>query len=396
MPPVWIQTRYQSAYALLGAMAEQFADACRAAGRDARPIDLATDTPPDEGTLVFFNAPAHLDALPPALFRPGSNLRAVQIFVDHPFALPEPVLDAWRERDGLRNLRLCLPCADDAHLLRLRFPGLRHAWVPHAIPPSALCPREALTPDAWRNREFDIIAAGSIATEQHIAEQLARLPAPAQAIAKDTAAIMLRDPRLGFVQALDLAGSTAGLATGEWSAAKALWRVTIMIVNRARRTAVVKALQGTRLAVFGPPAWREFCTGTVHYAGDAPYDRIHAAHARARLAIAWGPTQFAHSYSERLMLAMAAGCASISDDRLLVRRDFPNNCALYNAADPATTRAAADHLLANPDAALNLAQSARDHAERTCLWQHRVDAILAESTMVTKNEPAAFQQGNRD
>ena len=101
------------------------------------------------------------------------------------------------------------------------------------------------------------------------------------------------------------------------------------------------------------------------------------------MAIAWGPTQFAHSYSERLMLAMAAGCAPISDDRLLVRRDFPNNCALYNAADPATARAAADHLLANPEAALALGMAARDHAERVCLWEHRVDAILAQPAMAT-------------
>jgi len=110
-------------------MADEVLEALTALGYDARPIDLTKDTPPTEGVFFFFNSPQSLDHLPPALFDPGSTLRAVQYHVDHPFALPDGVLDEWTRRVGLERYRLFLPCLDDVHLLRPRFPGLVHAAV---------------------------------------------------------------------------------------------------------------------------------------------------------------------------------------------------------------------------------------------------------------------------
>jgi hypothetical protein len=107
------------------------------------------------------------------------------------------------------------------------------------------------------------------------------------------------------------------------------------------------------------------------------YADIPAAFARGRVALAWGPTQFVHSYSERIMLAMAAGSAAVSDDRLLVRRDFPGLCALYHAGEPATARAACEGLLADPEAAIERAMRARKWVEDRCLWSARVGQILA-------------------
>lgn len=373
MTPIHLQTRYQSAYSLLGTMAEQLAAALRALGHDVREPDPAD--PPTAGTFVFFNAPPNIDAFPPALLERNSALRAVQIFVDHPFALPAPVLDAWQQRNGLENLRLCLPCADDAHLLSQRWPGLRHEWTRHAIPRSALCDPSRLTEQQWGARSHDIVLAGSINSEAEINAELTRLDPASQRIVRACAAIMLRDPTLGYVQAADLADPTART----WATDQQRWRATNMIVNRARRTSVVNALQGLNASVFGPDAWKPLCTGTIRYAGNAAYADIHRTFASARVAIAWGPTQFAHSYSERLMLAMAAGGAPISDDRHLVRRDFPDSCALYNAANPKTARAACEHLLANPSRALELATRARAQAERECLWEHRVDQLLGIS-----------------
>lgn len=372
MPPIFLQTRYQSAYSLLGAMATQLAGVLREAGHDVHEPDPAN--PPAAGTFLFFNTPPTLDAFPPALLERDSDLRAVQIFVDHPFALPATVLDAWRERNGLANLRLLLPCADDTHLLAPRFPGLRHAWLPHAIPDHALCAQTDL--DRWTDRPVGVVVAGSIHTEAEINRTLSSMPEPSQRAVREAAALMLRDPGLGYVQAADLTDPSPRT----WAEDQRRWRATNMIVNRVRRTGVVRALHGIDTEVYGPDAWKPLCTGTVRYAGNADYADVHRALARARMAVAWGPTQFAHSYSERLMLAMGAGCAAVSDDRLLVRRDFANLCAIYNAGDPATARAACEHLLANPDRAQSLARAGRAHAERSCLWRHRVDSIIEPSS----------------
>jgi hypothetical protein len=373
--PIHLQTRYQSAYSLLGAMAQQLAAVLRDAGHDVREPDPAD--PPTHGTFVFFNAPRSIDAFPPALLEPGTDLRGVQIFVDHPFALPAGVLDQWHQRNGLENLRLCLPCADDAHLIARRFPGLSHEWTRHAIPSHALRDPHDLNEQLWRDRPHDVVLAGSIHTEAEINTQLSKLPAPQQALVREIAALILRDPGLGYVQAADLIDPSPR----SWELDQQQWRVTNMIVNRVRRTSVVKALQGLRAVVYGSDAWKPHCTGTIKHGGNAAYADIPRALADARVAVAWGPTQFAHSYSERIMLAMAAGCAPISDDRHLVRRDFPDSCAIYNAASPKTARAACEHLLANPTQALELAARARAQAERDCLWEHRVEQLIGPSVV---------------
>lgn len=374
--PVFIQSRYQSAYSLLGAMARELCEACVARGRDARLLDLATDPAPDEGVFVFFNAPVSLDAFPPAMWRAGSGLRAVQVFVDHPFALPDGMLDEWRRRTGLDNLRVCLPCADDVHLLRLRWAGLTHAFMPHGLSRGALCDAGGINRAGWDARDFDVVVTGSIAGEREIRAALARFNPSLAGMAREMASLMLDDAGIGYLQALDLVMGSRSVITGEWRAAQTFWRLCVAIVNRTRRVRAVEALAGLGVGVFGSEAWREVCRDDIVYAGEVGYGDIPAAFARGRVALAWGPTQFVHSYSERIMLAMGAGAAAVSDDRLLVRRDFPGVADLYDAARPASAREACDRLLADPDGALDMARRGRAWVEQRCLWEHRVDGLL--------------------
>lgn len=373
---VWIQGRYESAYGLLGVMAKELGTELAAAGHDARMIDLATDPHPEAGVFVFFNAPVALDAFPAALWQPGGGLRAVQVFVDHPFALPDAALDEWSRRGGLGNLRVCLPCADDVHLLRMRWPGLVHAWMGHGIPASALCDPGVIDRAGWDGKEYDVVAAGSIAEQAEIDTALERMSGPVRSMAREIIGLMTADQRIGYLQALDLVMGSRSVVTGEWKTARAFWRVCVAAVNRARRLRAVDALQGLRVGVYGPEAWREACTGTIAYAGKISYQGIPAAFARGRVGLAWGPTQFVHSYSERIMLAMAAGSAAVSDDRLLVRRDFPGLCGLYDAGRPESLRAVCERMLADPAASIGMARRARAWVGERCLWRHRAGALL--------------------
>lgn len=374
---VWIQGRYESAYGLLGAMAAELQGGMVEAGHDARLIDLVRDRHPTEGVLVFFNAPMDLDALPAGLWTDG-GLRAVQVFVDHPFALPDAVLDEWSRRTGLSNFRMCLPCADDVHLLRMRWPGLHHAWMGHGIPASALCKPEDITRRAWDAKEFDVVVTGSIMGEAEIRDALGHMPPVMAGMVREIVAVMLADARVGYLQALDLVMGSRGEITGDWATAKRYWRVCIAMANRLRRIRAVQSLQGLRVGVFGSDRWAPVCEGTIRYAGKLGYSDIAGAFARGRVGLAWGPTQFVHSYSERIMLAMAAGSAAVSDDRLLVRRDFAGVCGLYDAARPDSARAACDRLLGDPDAAVAMAGRGRALVEERCLWRHRVGAIVGE------------------
>lgn len=382
--PVWIHARYQSAYGLLGAMALELCDGLREAGHEARMINLATDPHPERGVFVFFNAPVTLDAFPRALWEQDSGLRAVQVFVDHPFALPAATVDEWAERgrragvgsEGLGNLRVCLPCADDVHLLRMRWPGLVHAWMGHGIPASALCGGDAVSRGAWDAKEFDVVVTGSVVSEQEIRDAFSLMSSRVQGMVKEIVAVMVADAGVGYLQALDLVMGSRSVITGEWATAQAFWRVCVAMTNRIRRMRAVQSLQGLKVGVFGSEAWREVCTGTVRYAGSVEYGAIAGAFARGRVGLAWGPTQFVHSYSERIMLAMAAGCAAVSDDRLLVRRDFPGLSGLYDAARPESAREACERLLADPAGSIAMAGRGRAWVGERCLWRHRTGALL--------------------
>jgi len=384
---IWIHGRYQSQYGLLGAMSNELADAFRAKGYDAQLLNLDNHEVPTDGILFFMNVPVTLEDLPPALFIPGSNLRAVQLFVDHPFALPDNIIDQWSERVGLDNFRLCLPCIDDIHLLRPRFPSLIHSWIPHGIPRDSLCDLDAMTMDQYKNKEFDVVVTGSVRPDEDIDTCLEQIKDKSTlALINEIVNLMINEPHLGYVAACDLVMGSRGIITGKWITQRFLWVLVIAIVNRHRRTQTVESLQGLKVGVFGSKTWIPHCTGTIEYAGEVEYAHCAKAFSRGRIGLAWGPTQFVHSYSERIMQAMAGGASVVCDDRLLIRRDFnkatPDNTSgptatLFDWGNPSAARAAVDQQLADPQAALAMARRGREHVENTCLWEHRVDDMIA-------------------
>lgn len=377
---IWIHDQYQSQYGLLSAMSRELHQAMLAKGIDARRFNLAdTESHPESGTLLFMNVPIRLDVLPKALIDGSGRMNAIQYFVDHPFALPADILDEWREHVGFDNLTLALPCLDDTHLIHPRFPGLKHAWIPHGVPRAALIPTDTLTPEHWNNREFDVVVTGSVRPSNEIAKQVQSMRPDLVKAVEEIVALMMHDPHLGYVNAFDLVIGSSGFVTGHWDTQKYLWHLTIAQLNRVRRTNLVRTLQGLKVGVFGSKDWEPECTGTIQYAGEVDYETCANAFARARVAVAWGPTQFNHSYSERIMQAMAAGACVVADDRLLVRREFnqgAQTATLFDWSDPFAARRAVDATLSDPTAALEQAKRGRTLAEQSCLWENRVQDFI--------------------
>ncbi len=395
---IWIHGRYQSQYGLLGAMSKELTDAFLAKGYNAQLFNLDHHDMPADGVLFFMNVPVSLDDLPPALFVPGSNMKAIQLFVDHPLALPDNIIDQWNDRNTLDNFRLCLPCLDDVHLLRTRFPNLVHSWIPHGIPRDSLCDLDAMTMAQYNSKRFDVVVTGSVRPEADINACLQSIKDPAtRSLIDDIVDLMIREPHLGYIAACDLVMGSRGIITGKWITQKFLWNLIIAVVNRRRRIQTVESLQGLKVGVFGSKDWLPHCTGTIEYAGQVEYADCADAFSQGRIGLAWGPTQFVHSYSERIMQAMAGGSCVVTDDRLLVRRDFnkatDQNAAghtakLFDWSDPFAARAAADQQLADPETALAMARRGREHVENTCLWEHRVDGMMALTRSLT-TPPAA-------
>jgi len=380
---IWIQRSYQSQFGLLGAMAQEIAEAFVALGYDARLIDIALDVEPEAGVFFFLNTPQGLERLPKGLFDSDSKLSAVQLHVDHPFALSDGILDEWIAKGGLERLRMYLPCLDDVHLLRTRFAGLVHSWTGHGIPRSSLCDVGSITADEFVGREFDVVVTGSVQSQGEIDRRLSQLNPQMRAMALEIVHLMMQEPWLGYVAAVDLALGSKGVITGSWKTQKHLWGLVIAIVNRQRRMETVKSLEGLKVGVFGSSAWEEVCSGTIVYAGEVSYCDCASAFARGRVGLAWGPTQFVHSYSERIMQAMAGGACVVADDRLLVRRDFNgvsspsgDTAASFDWGDGSAARSAVEARLRDVEGSVAMALRGRGLVERTCLWEHRVEGMV--------------------
>lgn len=383
--PVWIPRRYESRYSLLGAMASELAEAFAARGYEAR-ADLPDGSV--AGVYIFFNMPSSIDALPPAVRRSGSKVALIQILVDHPFALDAGIMD---QTSKLPNFRLALPSIDGLHLLRLRWPTLRHGHMPHGIPRSAILSPDLCTPEAIASRPHDVVIAGSIHTEQGVRELKWALPAQAHPWIDEIVQIMLANPAMPYEQALDCVCGSRSVITGNWPMAAAMWRAVAADFNRQRRVRLVHSLQGLDVAVFGTDAWQEFCTGTIRYAGNVEYADVARALTTGRICLAWGPTQFPQTFSERLLLSMASACASVCEDRYLVRQHFAGeHCVSFDVGDTHGARSAIESLLGDNDRRNAMALAGREIVERAHLWEHRVDklASLASEAISRSIAPA--------
>jgi hypothetical protein len=298
--------------------------------------------------------------------RPGAVF--MQFFVDHPFALSTPLIDQFVT---FPNYRLLLPCIDDRSLLQVRWPSLHAVTCNHAVDPSSLCPEATIG-----QRESSIVIAGTIVSPADLNTLQRNLPEQLRQPCTLAADLVSTHPHVSPLQALELFMPPGLRVTNQWHLLQLCTRYMIAAANRSRRLNLTRSLQGLPVRVYGNEPWRDECTGTIEYRGALEYAMLPRVLASSRIAVAWNPTQFTHSLSERVLLCMAAGCATITDDRPLVRHQFTQEMIeQYRADAPETLRARVETLLGDPDRCDAMGRAGRAEVQRGHLWDHRTDLI---------------------
>jgi hypothetical protein len=382
---VYIPTQFVSRYSLLGAFASELGDAFSRAGA----VVNADRHPADErGIFLLFNTPERVENIKAwieSIVGELAHAAVLHYHVDHPFALHAPHIDVLSKWP---TYRLLLPCRDDAHILRLRWPSMKHISCPHGVPRSALCYADSISseftqPQMEGARPVPLMLAGTIHSDDQLAEMTAALPQPLREVSETVASLLASRPHMTFTQAFDIALPPGMLSPDHWRLMEVIWRCATAAANTRRRVRIASAMQGIPTAIYGPPAWEPHCRGTLAYAGEAEYAALPGLFRQARVTVAWGPTQFAHTYSERLLLAFAAGCATVTDDRLMSRAQFGEEsagsplCLFEDAANPEAIREAVDALLGDGEAAAEMACRGRACVETAHLWDHRLDTFAA-------------------
>src|SRR6185369_1112322 len=170
-PRAYIVTESASRYALLGAFGMQFGSAMQRCGLQVN-VDAGGPEAwgkPGRAAFMFFNHLGSMDDLHGWAGGPerGDSRAVVQWCVDHPLTIEADWLDRMSQDSGFRLLTVT---SDDAHLLSLRFPALKHATVRHGVDESALCDARQIEAShtaagsAPGSRDIDVVIAGSIAS----------------------------------------------------------------------------------------------------------------------------------------------------------------------------------------------------------------------------------------
>lgn len=377
--PVFIALGYESRFALLGAMAREIAEALARKGCEVNPAGGIEALSGRAGMALWMNFLGDVKDLSPRVTGAGSRVALVQFFVDHPLALWSEQMDVLAR---LPNFRMVLPCVDGLHLLRMRWPGLKHAHCLHGVSPAALAPPEGIEGSHLGRgdgaRGVDVVVTGSIHTEEEIAALKGKLPARVHKACDEAAEMMERRPGTTFENALDVAAGSDGLMTGEWALLQACQRYVVAALNRRRRIAVVRALRGLNAEVYGGAAWEPVCAEAgVVWRGEVAYGDLPVTLRRARVCVALGPTQFTHTFSERLLLSLAAGCATVADDRALVRRHFDGaGCVeVFDASDIGAMREVIDGMLSDRSRCAAMGAAGREAVAGGHLWEHRMEML---------------------
>ncbi|MFZ4574918.1 MAG: glycosyltransferase family protein [Phycisphaerales bacterium] len=363
---VFIPHQYRSRYSLLDAMAAEIGRAFSAAGAEVNPVRPVRVGEP---TLhLFFNVPQNIEQLLAWAQPQRPNAALLQFFVDHPVGLPVEFVERMC---AIPSYRLATPCFDERAMLAARWPMLRSFTCGHGVPREALCAPESIK--APRRRE--IMIAGTIAAPAELAALRQQLPEVLHSPCDAASELLARRSAISFVQALDLCLPATLFASDRWRLLQACSRYVVAKANRDRRLAMLESLNGLPVRVFGPEVWREHCRDTLVYGGEIEYARLAAAMAEFAVVLAWNPTQFTLGHSERVLMGMAAGAATLTDDRPSVHAQLGPAVETYDPRQPESLAELARRLISDPEASAELGAAGRAEVERAHLWEHRVALI---------------------
>lgn len=376
-PIIFIPGQYESRYALLQAFCHEFADAAREAGLTVNPL-RGGETEAAPAIFVVFNFAEHADHILRWIGDRSGPTALVQWLVDHPFNIDKGLMAEFTKHSGFRFVHVT---DDDAHLLQLRWPNLRHGRVWHGVARSALCSaQEVASSHSDGSRDVDVFFAGSIADDAELARLLAQIPQPLHPWCDDVVRLRLEYPWLSFGQAFDVIMPSPMTCPDHWGLLAVVFRYTTAKLNRERRLRLMQGLAGLRVAVAGSPVWKDLLPAGCEYVGEVAYGDVPKWMRRSKVCVALNPTQFVHGFSERLLLSLAGGCATVTDDRLWVREHFTNpgvRAAVgFVANAPQHMRDCVATLLADTKARTEIAIRGRALVEEKHLWVHRVQTLL--------------------
>ncbi|HZW08066.1 MAG TPA: glycosyltransferase, partial [Phycisphaerales bacterium] len=321
----------------------------------------------------------------------------LQWLIDHPLTIGS---EAWRAVEALQGYRLLNVSDDDAQLVALHFPGIRQARCWHGVDPSALCDAAALEPshDGRGSRDIDVLVTGTVLSPEELAEKREQVPAPLRRVCEEMVALRLAHPWMAFTQAWDLCAPVGLHSATQWDLLRAAFLYTTAAVNTARRLALVRSLDGLRVTAIGRGPWQSAGVHGLTVVPEVRYADLPVWFARARVSLAVNPTQFVHGFSERLLLSLAGGAASVTDDRVWVRREFSACTRAFAPERPESCRQAVEALLNDRGACAVLGTAGRSVVAERHLWRHRVHtlAVVADhagAELGWKQQPAPVAQG---
>lgn len=349
---------FRSQYGLLGTFAEQI-------GRAATRCGWAFNEPlqdDDSSTILLINNTSDLDGM----IANAGEARIVHLFVDHPLTAR---FDHLKILQGRPYYEAAFVTPDDLHLANLRFPALTCRHVMHGVDRDLVMSADDVDASYTNGqRDIDVLYCGSIVTEEELALRLDAVPEPIRPYLHKMVAMRRQSPCASLGQIWD-ACVPPGRCSDYWTLMCMAFMYVAAKIGRESRIASVAGLRDYHATVIGTPEWEKHCTGKVKYGGEIPYADLHKVMRRAKVCVCDNPPQFVMGTSERVLLAMASGCAVVSDYRYELDHRFGVDAISLDGSVPIFR-------LLNGTEGMEMGIRAAGLIASGHTWDHRIPALL--------------------
>ena len=278
-------------------------------------------------------------------------------------------IEAIEKFTSYPNFVLFSVSPSDEEALRIFYPSLTHAYLPHAV-----------DLNLWKKqdveKEFDVVFLSSVDDyELKIQELSQTMPKQMFDLLMTFYQTWLSVPNMSFWQLYQLFMDKAGLNL-DLIQCKLLFHNLVYLVSHTKRVQLIQSLKDFNVKVFGNDTWKKYVQGKVEYCGECDFLESINVINKSKIVLHSHPTQLASGLHERILNASAVETFVISSDTPSIQAEFGENMAYYNNVNFADIAEKLEYYLKNDEERVEKSKKAREIVKEKHTWDIRARQIL--------------------
>jgi spore maturation protein CgeB len=286
--------------------------------------------------------------------------------VDSIFAQNFEVMEKFHHNP---NFILFSVTSSDSDPLKSYFPGLQHAYAPHAT-----------DLNLWKKqdveKDIDVVLFSSIEDyEKKIDDLKNSVPEDVFKLMMEFYVEMQDNPTLPFWEIYQIFKKHRNLNFDSHQYFSVFRTLSYIMMNE-KKAKTIQALKDFNVKVYGEGPWEKYISGNVEHMGPCNLKESIDIMNRAKIAIHPHAMQLSRSLHERPLNASAVETFVVSTKTGLFEQEFMNSMAYYDDSHFEDIAPTVEYFLSNEDERIQRAKKAREITVARHTWEQRAESIL--------------------